>query len=349
VKQFLYAFPMLLISALAVAAIGGPPELGPAVERLSPAVDKLVPRNATLEKVASGYTWTEGPIWVHSGSLMFAEIPSNSIYKWTPGGKPELFIRPSGWTDSVPFGGKEPGSNGMTLDMRGRLTVAGHARRNVWRLETLDGKGGVTVLADHYQGKRLNSPNDLVYSRDGALYFTDPPYGLATQSDEDPKKELKVNGVYRLAGAASHAAGAAPANDSLRLVVGDIPRPNGIAFSPDQKFLYVNCSDVKKKIWMRYDVMADGGLSGGKLIYDATGDPHPGNPDGMKVDMFGDIFSTGPGGIWIFSPELKHIGTIAIPEISANVAWGDADGKTLYITASSTIYKIRLSVAGMRP
>ncbi len=348
-KQFICAFFALLLSSLALVAISGPPVANP-VERLSPELDKLVPHNAALEKVAGGYTWTEGPIWIHSGSLLFAEIPSNSIYKWTPGGAaPQLFLRPSGWTEAVPFGGKEPGSNGMTLDMRGRLTVAGHARRNVWRLETLDSKGAVTVLADHYQGKRLNSPNDLVYSRDGALYFTDPPYGLATQSDEDPNKELKVNGVYRLAGAASHAAGAPPANDSLRLVIGDITRPNGIAFSPDQKYLYVNCSDVKKKIWLRYNVMPDGGLSGGKLIYDATRDPHPGNPDGMKVDMLGDIFSTGPGGIWIFSPELKHIGTIAIPEISANVAWGDADGKTLYITASGTIYKIRLSVAGMRP
>ena len=237
----------------------------------------------------------------------------------------------------------------MTLDSQGRLTVAGHARRNVWRLETMDPQGQVTVLADHYQGKKLNSPNDLVYKRDGALYFTDPPYGLPTQLDNDPQKEQKVNGVYRLEGALRHAPGAPPANDKLRLLISDLPRPNGLAFSPDEKYLYVNCSDNKKKIWMRYEVEADGSVTNGKLIYDATSDPRAGAPDGMKVDQQGNIYSTGPGGIWIFSPELKHIGTIDVPERTGNLHWGDADGKTLYIMASNNLYRIKLKIPGLRP
>jgi gluconolactonase len=313
-------------------------------------IEKIVPVGATLEKIASGFTWTEGPVWVHKGYLLFADIPANTIHKWTPGtDKPEVFIKPSGWLDPTPFGGKEPGSNGMTMDTQGRLTVAGHARRNVWRLETMDPHGQITVLADSYHGKKLNSPNDLVYKSDGTLYFTDPPYGLASQQDYDPQKELKVNGVYRLPGARQQAPGAPPANDKLQLLISDLPRPNGLAFSPDEKYLYVNCSDPKLKIWKRYPVTPDGSLGEGKLIYDATSDPRDGAPDGMKVDEKGNIYSTGPGGIWIFSPELKHIGTIDVPERTGNLAWGDEDGKTLYIMASDMVYRIKLNIAGLRP
>jgi gluconolactonase len=333
-----------IITTMAISANG--PEAK--VERLSKEVDQLVAPDIHMEKMATGYTWTEGPVWIHAGFLMYAEIPSNSIYKLKPGSAPELFLRPSGWTDAKPFGGKEPGSNGMTLDAHGRLTVAGHARRNVYRLETLDPKGKVTVLADRFEGKRFNSPNDLVYSKDGSLYFTDPPYGLATQSDDDLMKELKFNGVFRLANALNHAPGAPPANQDLRLLVSDITRPNGLAFSPDERYLYVNSSDLNRKIWMRYEV-TDGKLINGKLIYDATSDPRIGGPDGMKVDKLGNLYSTGPGGIWIFSPELKHIGTIVVPERAGNLAWGDEDGKSLYIAASSSIYRVRLKVAGIRP
>jgi gluconolactonase len=320
------------------------------VEKMSATLDTIVPAGAKLEKITSGFTWTEGPVWIHSGFLLFADIPANKIHKWTPGSThAETFIHPSGWKETTPFGGKEPGSNGMTLDSKGRLTVAGHALRNVWRLETMDPKGQITVLADHYKGKRLNSPNDLVYKSDGALYFTDPPYGLASQQDNDPKKEQPVNGVYRLEGAREHAPGAPPANDKLRLLISDLTRPNGLAFSPDEKYLYVNCSDTKKKIWMRYDVDADGSVSNGKLVADVTSDPREGAPDGMKVDQHGNIYSTGPGGIWIFSPELKHIGTIDVPERCGNLAWGDADGKTLYIMASENLYRIELKIPGLRP
>lgn len=322
------------------------------IERLNKAVDDIVPADAVLNKVASGYTWTEGPIWIYDqvGYLLFAEIPSNSIYKLVPGHKPTLFLRPSGWTESTPYNGKEPGSNGMTLDRRLRLTIAGHARRNVWRMETMNPKGPITVLADSFEGKKLNSPNDLVYKRsDNSLYFTDPPYGLETQEDTDPKKELTVNGVYRLESPLDQRPGSRPDPKRLHLIISDLTRPNGIAFSPDEKYLYVNCSDLKKKIWMRYTVQADGSVADPKLIADATNDPRDGGPDGMKVDQRGNIYSTGPGGIWIFSPKLEHIGTIAIPERAGNLNWGSADGKTLYIMASTSLYTIRLKIPGVRP
>ena len=257
-------------------------------------------------------------------------------------------MQPSGYKGAAPYGGPEPGSNGMTLDSHGRLTVAGHAQRNVWRLERVDAKAQVTILADSYQGKQLNSPNDLVYKSDGTLYFTDPPYGLRTQKDNDPEKQLEVNGVYRLPGATSQKPGAPPARDRLQLLVKDLPRPNGIAFSPDEKYLYVNNSEPKK-FWMRYTVNADGTLADGKLFFDASSDPRPGSPDGMKVDKDGNLYSAGPGGIWIFSPDGKHLGTIDIPEKVGNLAWGDADHKTLYITASSSVYRISLKIPGIYP
>jgi gluconolactonase len=233
----------------------------------------------------------------------------------------------------------------MTLDVHGRLTVAGHAQRDIYRLESLDPQAQITILADSFQGKKLNSPNDLVYKSDGSLYFTDPPYGLRTQKDTDPEKELKVNGVYRIPHALEQKPGAAPARGELQQLVTDLTRPNGIAFSPDEKYLYVNNSEPKK-IWMRYRVQPDGSLADAKLFYDATSDQRPGSPDGMKVDEEGNIYSTGPGGVWIFSPEGKPLGTILISEKAANVAWAGPDRKTLYITASSSIYRIHLNVAG---
>jgi gluconolactonase len=316
------------------------------VDRLDAGIDTIVPANATIERVATGFTWVEGPIWIPAGYLMFAEITSNSIRKVTPDGTVSIFLQPSGYKGTVPYGGKEPGSNGMTLDQSGRLTVAGHAQRDVWRLESLAAGAQVTVLADSFEGKKLNSPNDLVYKSDGSLYFTDPPYGLPTQGDSDPIKELQVNGVYRIPKAFDQKPGAAPARDQLQLLVKDLPRPNGIAFSPDEKYLYVN-NTQPKKLWMRYRVKENGTLTDAKVFYDATSDNRPGGPDGMKVDRKGNLYSTGPGGVWIFSPEGKALGTILVPERAANVNWGGADRKTLYITASSSIYRITLKVPGV--
>jgi gluconolactonase len=318
------------------------------VEKLDPAFDRLISPSAKVEQVATGFNkWTEGPVWTHSGVLLFAEIPANSIIEWRPGGKASVFLHPSGYKGSAPFRGPEPGSNGMTVDSKDRLTVAGHAQRDVWRLETLSPKGQVTILADKYQGKRLNSPNDVAYKSDGSLYFTDPPYGLETQSDQDPKKELKVNGVYRIRGARDHRAGAAPDAGALELLISDLPRPNGIAFSPDESVLYV--SDSGKKVWMRYRVKPDGTVTDGKVLLDASSYAGPAGPDGIKVDKQGNVWGAGYGGVWVISPAGKHIGTIHVPERVGNLAWGDQDGKTLYITASTSVYKVRVNVTGIKP
>ena len=328
-------------SGPALPAVGSKTPLS--VEKLDPSISEIIPANATLERVATGFTWTEGPVWIRSGGfLLFADIPSNSIRKLTSDGKVSIFMQPSGYQGSAPYGGPEPGSNGMTLDVRGRLTVAGHARRNVWRLETLDPKGQITVLADSYQGKKFNSPNDLVYKSDGSLYFTDPPYGLPKNRNI---KELEFSGVYRIPKALYQKPGAPPSNDQLQLLIKDLPRPNGIAFSPDEKYLYVNNSEPQK-IWMRYRVNLDGSLTEGKVFFDASSDKRTGAPDGMKVDMKGNVYSAGPAGVWIFSPEGKHLATIDIPERVGNLTFGGASGTTLYIMGSSSVYRVDLRIPG---
>ncbi len=319
------------------------------IRRLDPALDSIVPPGATVEKVADGFEWTEGPVWIPDGYLLFAAIHHNSIIKWVPGKGDTLFLHPSGYQGSQPYTGPEPGSNGMTLDAEGRLTVAGHARRDVFRLESVDPGAQMTVLADHYRGKRLNSPNDLVYASDGSLYFTDPPYGLPTQGDDDPLKELSFSGVYRLPGADSIAAGAPAANDRLQLLIDSLTRPNGIALSPDEKVLYVSVSDPADLVWMSYDVQPDHSVANGRVFARADTSEGVGGPDGIKVDRKGNVYGAGPGGVWILSPQGKHLGTIVVPERVANVAWGGPDAKTLYITASSSIYRIGLAIPGVRP
>jgi gluconolactonase len=317
------------------------------VERLDPKLDQLVPSNLQVSQIASGFKWTEGPLWLSSGKLIFAEIPSNSIRTWSPDAGISIFMQPSGYKGSTPFLGPEPGSNAMAFDARGRLTVAGHAQRDVWRLESMAPNAPVTLLADTYQGKQLNSPNDLVYRSDGSVYFTDPPYGLPMQSDTDPGKQLAVNGVYRIPGALHQKPGAAPERAKLQLLIKDLPRPNGIAFSPDEKYLYVDNSEPEM-YWMRYLVRADGALTDGTRFADAGVYAHQGAPDGMKVDQEGNIYSAGPQGIWIFSPQLKHLGTIHLGVVG-NLAWGGDDFKTLYVAAGPNLFSIRLKVPGVRP
>jgi gluconolactonase len=314
------------------------------MDRLDPSIDNIVPAGARLERIASGFTWTEGTVWVKD-RLFFADIPANSILTWTPGKGVTTFLHPSGYQGSAPFAGPESGSNGMTLDADGRLTVAGHAKRDVYRLESLAPGAPITILADSYQGKRLNSPNDVVYKSDGSLYFTDPPYGLPTQSDSDPAKHLNVNGVYRIPHALEQKPGAPPARAKLQLLIGNLTRPNGIAFSPDEKYLYVDNSQPKK-LWMRYRILPDGTLTDAKLLFDDTADRRPGAPDGMKVDSEGNIYSAGPGGVWIFSPEGKPLATILIPERVANLAWAGPEHRTLYIAATGNIYRVRLKIPG---
>ena len=339
-----HGIALLISSVVAVAGSG----FAQSIQKLDPALDQLIDANTNVELVATGFNkWTEGPVWTHAQSLMFAEIPANSIIQWLPGQKASVFLHPSGYKGSTPFNGPEPGSNGMTVDSQGRLTVAGHAQRDVWRMEKLDSKAPITILADTFEGKSLNSPNDLVYKSDGSLYFTDPPYGLPTQSDKDPEKKLTVNGVYRIPGARDQRAGAPPARAQLQLLIKDLPRPNGIAFSPDEKVLYVSNSGPPK--WMRYSVHPDGSVTEGKVLFDASAEKGVGGPDGIKVDRQGNLLGSGPGGVWILSPEGKHLGTIPAPERVGNLAWGDEDGKTLYIVASTSVYRIRTKVGGVKP
>lgn len=317
------------------------------VERLDPAADRLIPLHPVWHRLATGFTWVEGPVWIPNGYLMFADISSNSIRKIGPDGKVSIWLKPSGYKGSKPYGGKEPGTNGMTLDPSGRLTVAGHAARNIMRFESMDPQGKITILADSYEGKKLNSPNDLVYGRDGSLYFTDPPYGLRTQQDNDPAKELTVNGVYRLPHAVDRKAGSVPDHDALQLLIRDLPRPNGIAISPDNKWLYVSNSDPKK--WMRYPLKQDGTVGDGSLFVDASQDKRTGAPDGMKIDTQGNLYAAGPGGVWIISPSGKHLATLLTDKATANVAWGGADGSTLYTTTTDSVYSIHLNTKGIRP
>ncbi len=303
------------------------------VIRKDPLLDYLVQQAATIEKVAGGFTFTEGPLWLRDGSLIFSDVPNNVIHRLDRQGKVTEFLRPSGYDKTDAPKGAFIGSNGLTLDYRGRVIICQHGNGQIVRRES-DGK--ITVLASKYEGKRLNSPNDVVFRSDGSLYFTDPPYGFVDE-DKDKKKELPFNGVYRLK------------DDTLTLLNKDMTRPNGLAFSPDQRILYVANSDPAKKIWMQFDVNTDGTLGAGRVFYDVTSEKAPGLPDGMKVDKAGNLFATGPGGVWVFSPLGKHLGTIVLPETPANVNWGEADARTLYITAETSVYKVRLSTAGLRP
>lgn len=302
------------------------------VVRVDPALDEIAPASPVIEKVASGFKFVEGPVWAREGYLLFSDIPNNVIDEWTPQGTVTVFLKPSGYSGPEVTGGALQGSNGLTLDRQGRVAICEHGNRRVSRLEK---NRKVTVLADRYQDKRLNSPNDLVYKSDGSLYFTDPPYGLPKQ-DDDPGKELPFSGIYRLS------------KGKLELLYKDLKRPNGIAFSPDEKVLYISNSDPERKIWMRFDVKADATVANPQVFFDATSNKEAGLPDGMKVDKKGNLYCTGPGGLWIFSSQGKHLGTIKLPEIPANCAWGD-DGKTLYITARTGLYRVRLNIPGVRP
>jgi gluconolactonase len=262
------------------------------IEQLDPALDAIVPAGATIEKFAGGFGFTEGPIWFKQGYLLFSDIPRNEIRKWTPDGTVALFRKPSGYDGQDAPAGAFIGSNGLTHDQQGRLIICEHGNGRVTRLEQ---DGSLTVLADKFEGKRLNSPNDIVQKSNGDFYFTDPPYGLP-KLDDDPKKELYFNGVFRLS------------NGKLHLLYKELARPNGLAFSPDEKYLYLNNSEPKRKICVRFEVRDDGSLANGKLFFDLTKDQSDGVPDGMKVDRNGNIYSTGPSGIWIFSAEGKQLG-----------------------------------------
>jgi gluconolactonase len=303
------------------------------IARLDPALDAILPADARIEKVADGLTFGEGPVWDSEGSLLFSDPNQNVIYRWSEDDGISVFRANSGYAGADISRYGQPGSNGLTFDPEGRLTIDQHGNRRVVRLEK---NGVLTVLADRYQGKRLNSPNDLVYRSDGRLYFTDPPFGLPKFFD-DPAKELPYSGVFSWQGG------------ELRLEATDLTGPNGIAFSPDERFLYVTNWDTAKKVVMRYPVMADGRLGQGSVFYDMTSEPGEQALDGLKVDQAGNLFVSGPGGAWVLSPDGRHLGTIRAPELPANFAWGDADGRTLYMTARTGLYRIRTLIPGIRP
>ena len=335
-----------LTIVLAIVALGLPgaqAQERSLIVRLNPAIEDILPPDAKVEKLVSNFGFLEGPVWVRKGGyLLFSDIPANVINKWSPDdGKVSIFLAYSGFTGTDDSGAGMQlnngfatvtllGSNAVTLDSHGRVVYCAHGDRQVVRLEE-DGRR--TVLASQYEGKRLNSPNDLVYKSDGSLYFTDPAAGLRNGND-DPKKELPFTGVYLLK------------DGKLQLLTKDF-RPNGLAFTPDEKHLYLINSD--KKSILRYDVQPDDTITNGQAFIDMSLDKAPGGPDGMKVDQKGNVYCTGPGGFWIMSPEGKHLATVLTPEVVANLAFGGADGKTLFLMGRTSLYQIHLKVPGILP
>jgi gluconolactonase len=309
-----------------------PSEVNVEVVKNDPAIEKIVGTNPKVWKLAEGFKFTEGPIWTNEG-LLFSDPNSNIIYKYSKDGELSVFRSPSGYsgTDIAEYG--QPGSNGLTLDPNGKLTINQHGNHRVVQLEK---DGSETVLADKYEGKRLNSPNDLVYRSDGTLFFTDPPFGLPRVFD-DKRKELPFSGVYSIY------------KGKLRLISKEFTGPNGIALSPDQKYLYLGNWDQQKKTVYRYEVNEEGTLKNGKLFFDFTNFKGEDAIDGIKVDVEGNLYVSAPGGLQILSKDGKHLGTIITPQHVHNMAWGDSDGKTLYLCARTGLYKMRLNVAGIRP
>jgi gluconolactonase len=304
------------------------------IERLDPRFDALISPGTAIEQVADGIQWAEGPLWDNTtGSLLFSDVPRNAVFSWSRRLGVTRVIEASGYTGKEPFAGREPGSNGLGFDREGRLVMCQHGDRRVVRREH---DGRVTVLAERYQGKRLNSPNDLVYRRsNGDLYFTDPIYGLPGAFD-DPGKELPFQGVYRLT-----------TSGALTALITDLRAPNGLAFSPDERTLYVSNSQSSRPIWMAYPVAADGTLGAGRQFAEAQAwiKPESGLPDGLKVDDRGNIFATGPGGIHVFAPDGTRLGRIDTGVPTGSLNWGE-DGSVLYVAANHSILRIQTATSG---
>jgi gluconolactonase len=328
--------PLLLLLPLAVALVPQTPT--PRIERLDPALDRLIDPNAKIEILAEGYDWSEGPIWVKEGGgyLLFSDVPQNVVYKWKEGVGAQPYLKPSGYTGTEPRGG-EMGSNGLTLDSNGRLVLCQHGDRRVARMDAplAAPEPKFATLADRYDGRRFNSPNDVVFHSNGDMYFTDPPYGMPKQFD-DPAREIPFQGVFRRG-----------RDGAVTLLTRDMTRPNGLAFSPDEKLLYVAQSDSTAAIWRVFDVKPDGTLGASRVLFDSTAMTKTlkGLPDGLKIDTEGNLFATGPGGVLVISPQGKHLGTIFTGQATANCAFGD-DGRTLYITADMYLMRVRVKAKG---
>jgi gluconolactonase len=318
------------------AAIWTPP-VGPRtigdIERLDPRLDALVAPGTEIELLAEGFDWAEGPVWIPDGEyLLFSDVPVNRIYLWQEGAGHRVWLEPSGYTGEVPRGG-EPGSNGLLLDASGRLLLCQHGDRRVASLANplAVPEPIFATVADHFEGRRFNSPNDLALHSGGAIYFTDPPYGL-TEGPGDPNREIDFAGVYRV-----------DRTGQVSLLTSELSRPNGIAFSPDERTLYVANSDPDRAIWMAWVVQPDGTLAVGRVFFDATPwvPERPGLPDGMVIDREGNLFASGPGGVLVFTPEGEHLGTIRTTQATANCTFGEG-GRTLFITADSYLLRLRL-------
>jgi len=297
-------------------------------------INDLIPPDAKIELLGSGFEWSEGPLWMQDaggGYLLFSDIPRNSVIKWEEGAGISLFMKPSGYTGITDYG-REPGSNGLALDLQGRIIFCEHGDRRISRLEK---RGGKKTLVDSYMGKRLNSPNDAVVKSNGDIYFTDPPYGLP-KGYGDPRRELDFCGVFRLS-----------TPGELTLLTKEMTRPNGIAFSPAEDILYVAQSDSKNPIIKAFPVKSDGTLGSGKVLYDfrSLRGKYPGGPDGLKVDRHGNLFATGPGGVYVITPEGKLLGRIHTGKRTSNCAWG-GDGSVLYMTVDDYLCRIKTKTKG---
>ena len=304
------------------------------IVRFEKRVNELIPLDAKIELLAWGFEWSEGPLWIQDaggGYLLFSDIPRNSVMKWQEGAGISLFMKPSGYTGITDYG-REPGSNGLALDLQGRIVFCEHGDRRVSRLEKA---GGKKTLVDSYMSKRLNSPNDAAVKSNGDIYFTDPPYGLP-KGYADPRRELDFCGVFRLS-----------ASGEMTLLAKEMTRPNGIAFSPDERTLYVAQSDSDNAIVKAFSVKSDGTLGTAKVLYDFTSlmRRYPGAPDGLKVDQHGNIFATGPGGVYVITPAGKLLGRIHTGKRTSNCAWGN-DGSVLYMTVDDYLCRIKTKTKG---
>jgi gluconolactonase len=308
------------------------------IERLDPAVNKLLPTDAKLEAIGEGYVWCEGPAWVRDGNfLLWSDIPNNAIMRWDATGGSRLYLKPAGYTGDTKRGG-ESGSNGLVVDRKGRLILCQHGDRRVARLDSSlkDPHPKFVTLADGYDGKRFNSPNDAVVDSRNGIYFTDPPYGLEKGMD-DPKKELSFQGVYRIS-----------PEGKLTLVTKELERPNGIALSPDEKTLYLSNTLDERPVIMAYPLNPDGTIGHGKVFFNAAGiiKSRGGACDGMTVDTKGNVWASIPGGVAIFTPEGKQLGYIPVGDLTANVEFGE-DGSTLFVCANHRVLKIKTTAKGL--
>lgn len=303
------------------------------VQRLDSAIDELIDKDAKIEILASGFDWSEGPVWVDAiGGLLFCDIPPNNMHVWKEGmTDAPVYLTPSGYTGEVERGG-EVGSNGLIVNQKNQLVLCQHGDRRIAFLDApwTDPKPNYATIADKHDGKRFNSPNDIIQKSNGHYYFTDPPYGLEKQMN-DPAKEIDFQGVYR-----------SDSDGNVTLLVETMTRPNGLAFSPDENILYVANSDPAQAIWNAFDVREDGTLSNERVFYDATGDEGKGLPDGMKIDSKGNIFATGPGGVYVMNPEGKLLGKINTTEATSNCAFGGANRDYLYMTCDMHLMRIKL-------